>query len=207
MPGSRMKDGPVARWSRWLHRYVDDYDRLTDPVVVASNRNGELTAEQERWYTADQIRSRVLDAGWFAGSAIAAAGSALGWLDPRLLWPLVLFALFSGVLVIRRLRDDPLEDDLNRRSVSFVSGGVEAGIRGRGGYSLDVRQIATPYEGFRRFRIGRTVYDRLPHPTDAERRLIGPNRGGYAPSVTCRAYFLSRSSHLLSVDLIGPGYR
>jgi hypothetical protein len=205
-PGGPTGDG--ARWSRWRYAYTDDYERLTDPVAVASNRVGAITAEQRRWYTADRVRSRVQDAVWLGGGALVAAGSALGWLDRRLLLPCALLALIYGVSVIRRLRDDPLADDLNAGSVASASGGVEAHKHtpGRGGhvYNLAVRRVDTPYEGYRQFRIGRQVYDRLPHPTDAQRRQIGPHHGLYTPSVTCRAYYLPRSSRLLSVELTDP---
>jgi hypothetical protein len=207
-PGGPTGDG--ARWSRWRYAYTDDYERLTDPVAVASNRAGATTAEQRRWYTADRVRSRVQDAVWLGGSALVAAWSALGWLDRRLLLPCALLALIYGVVVIRRLRDDPLADDLNAGSVASASGGLEASEEtGRGGhrYLLDVRPIDDPYKGFRRFRIGRQVYDRLPHPTDAERRQIGPAHGLYTPSVTCRAYYLPRSSRLLSLELTDPNAR
>jgi hypothetical protein len=149
----------------------------------------------------------VKDAVWLGGSALVVAGSALGWLDPRLLVPFALLALIYGVLVIRRLRDDPVADDLNARSVAFASGGLEASenTSGRGHvYYLSVRPIDAPYKGYRQFKVGRQVFDRLPHPTDAQRKQIGPHRGVYTPSVTCRAYYLPRSSRLLSVDLIDP---
>jgi hypothetical protein len=205
-PGGLSRDG--ARWSRWRHAYTDDYDRLTDPAAVASNRAGSITAEQRRWYTTERIRSRVRDAVWLGGSALVVACSALGWLDRRLLLPSALLALIYGVVVIRRLRDDPLAEDLNAGGVASASGGLEAlkDTPGRGGhvYRLGVRRIDTPYEGYRRFRIGRPVYDRLPHPTDAQRRQIGPHHGVYTPSVTCRAYCLPRSSRLLSFELTDP---
>jgi hypothetical protein len=191
------------RWSIWRHAYTDDYDRLTDPVVVASNRAGAITAEQRRWYAAERARSRVVEALWLGGSALVLAGSALGWLDRRLLLPVGVLALFYGFAVIRRLRDDPLATDLNAGTVASAFGGLEASkIRQpHDYYTLDVRRIDEPYKGFRAFRVGRRVYDRLPHPTDEERRQIGPHRGLYTPSVTCRAYYLPRSSRLLSVEL------
>jgi hypothetical protein len=199
--GSNIAEG---RWSIWRDRYTDDYDRLSDPVVVGTNRAGAITAEQRRWYTAEQVRSKVVEALWLGGSALLLAATALGWFDRRLLLPVAVLALFYGVAVLRRFRDDPLASDLNAGTVSSAFGGLEASrIKQRSGtdYSLDVREIDDPYKNFRRFRIGRQVYDRLPHPTDEERRQIGPHRGLYTPSDTCRAYYLGRSKRLLSVEL------
>jgi hypothetical protein len=201
------RDDVVRRFRR-QGAYSDDYDRLTDPVAVASNRAGAITAAQRRWYAAERVRARVRDAMWLGGTALASSCSAVGWLDRRLMPGLALLALVYGARVIVRLRDDPLADDLNAGSVASASGGVEANqahqLGGGRVYSLGVRPVDTPYKGYRSFTIGRQVYDRLPHPTEAQLRLIGPNHGLYSPTVTCRAYYLPRSSRLLSVELTDP---
>src|SRR4051794_6801320 len=152
-PGDRSRGW--ATWFRSRSAYTDDYDRLTDRVAVATNRAGTLTAEQRRWYASDRIRSRVQDALWFGGSALAAACSGLGWFDRRLVLPCALLALLYGVKVIRRLKDDPLADDLNVGRVASASGGLEASKDTvAGGYSrayyLAVRSIEQPYQGYRR---------------------------------------------------------
>jgi len=55
--------------------------------------------------------------------------------------------------------------------------------------------VEKPNPGYRQFRVGRRVYDRLPHPTED---------GRHTPTLSCRAYYLPQSSRLLSVELTDP---